>query len=457
MAARIKVLRQKKADLTSEARAIVDAAVAADRDLNAAETKRRDDIFKALDRVDEEIRLEEAAMDRDRGGVSGGTPAMPTNVSSLTPYDGARRRELGGSGAALTGFGQTTAEIIDALYGSRRHDNGGFRSASEFFSAIVSGRHDPRLVVAAGQGESGASIGGFLLTSRIEAEIMTLVLEESIFAGRAQFRTMTTATEEHPAFSTETDGANGTFYGLTRQWLTEAGPATVQTAQLNMRQLNAHRAAIVVKITNQLLQDVPTFERQLLALIAKAIGHFQDVDILNGTGAGQPLGILKAPALIVVAKESGQTADTIVYANVLNMWSRLAPQSAGAALWLTSPSCLPQLEQMTIAVGTGGAPVKALTESGGRYTLLGRELIVTHKCAPLGDQGDLVLVDPTQLLIGLRAGMVAARSEHVGFLTDETYLRITTRWDAQPTWNAAHSPGSGHATCSPYVTLAVRA
>ena len=458
--ARIKILRQSRADLKNEGTAIVDRAVAEDREMTADERTKTDALFAKLDRVNRDIRLEEAAMDRQRL-----EPTVP-HFGEPMPHEQAERDRMAAlvglgqrhrpTSTGVTGFGPSSAAIVESLFGGRSHDTGGFHSASEFFSSVISGRHDPRLIMAAGQGEAGGPIGGFLLTSAIEAQILRLVLDASIFAGRAQFRAMTAPVQEFPAFSTEMDGANGTYYGLQRQWLPESGTATVQTATLDMRELKAHRAAYVVKLTNQLLQDVPGFEQQLLALIAGAIGHFQDVDILNGTGAGQPRGVLTAPATIVVPKEAGQAADTIVYANVLNMWSRLAPSSAADAIWLASPSCLPQLETMTVVVGAGGSHVKALTETAGRYSLLGRELVVTHKCKPVGDQGDLALLDPSQLLVGIRAGMIVARSEHVGFLDDSTHLRVITRWDAQPTWKAAHSPGSGHPTSSPYVTLGAR-
>ena len=451
--AKIKVLRQQHADLTGQARKLVDTATAADRDLTPAEKNQRDAIFGKLDRVAGDIRIEEAELDRERGGPANAFQ-YPTPISSTTMHDGPSRTRDDHGGLAR---GQSPQAMVDALFGPRQHDMAGFASATEYFSALVAGRHDPRLV-ASGQNETTGSLGGYLITPAIEAQIMRLVLEESIFAGRGlQLRAMTAPTQEFPAFSTETDGANGTYYGLKRQWLSETGTATVQTATLDLRELHAHKAAYLVKITNSLLQDAPGFERQLLNLIGGAVGHFQDVDILGGSGSGQPLGVLNAPATIVTAKEAAQVADTVVYQNVLNMWARLAPQSAASAIWLASPSCLPQLSTMTVVVGTGGSVIPALTESGGRYSLLGRELVITHKCKPVGDQGDLVLVDPTQILVGLRAGMVAARSEHVGFLTDEAYIRVVTRWDSQPTWKAAHSPGSGHPTVSPYVVLAARA
>jgi HK97 family phage major capsid protein len=65
--------------------------------------------------------------------------------------------------------------------------------------------------------------------------------------------------------------------------------------------------------------------------------------IVEGTGAGQPLGILNSPALISVAKETGQAAATIVKENVDKMWSRMWARARKNAIWLINQDIEPQL------------------------------------------------------------------------------------------------------------------
>ncbi len=69
--------------------------------------------------------------------------------------------------------------------------------------------------------------------------------------------------------------------------------------------------------------DVLSFDQQLSAAMMNAITFDLDWAFINGTGAGMPQGILNAGSKITVAKESGQVADTIVFENIVNMWSRL--------------------------------------------------------------------------------------------------------------------------------------
>jgi HK97 family phage major capsid protein len=44
-----------------------------------------------------------------------------------------------------------------------------------------------------------------------------------------------------------------------------------------------------------------------------------DDAIINGTGAGQPLGVINAASTVTVSKESGQAADTVVFENCLKI------------------------------------------------------------------------------------------------------------------------------------------
>ena len=66
--------------------------------------------------------------------------------------------------------------------------------------------------------------------------------------------------------------------------------------------------------------------------------------LLNGTGAGQPLGILNSNALVSVAKESGQDAATILAENIEKMYARaLDPAKCE---WYINQACWTQIFQL---------------------------------------------------------------------------------------------------------------
>ncbi len=102
-----------------------------------------------------------------------------------------------------------------------------------------------------------------------------------------------------------------------------------------------------------------------------------------------PLGVLNDPALIIVTKESGQAAKTIVYENIINLFSRLHPACVNNAVWVVNSTAIPQLLTLNMVVGTGGVAVPVLNESNGTYRMLGRPVRFTEKVPSVGTVGDI--------------------------------------------------------------------
>ena len=177
----------------------------------------------------------------------------------------------------------------------------------------------------------------------------------------------------------------------------------------------------------------------------------------GGVGAGQPLGVLNADALIGVAKETGQAATTIVWENIVKMYSRMLPSSLSRAVWVAHNDTFPQLATMSLNVGTGGSAVWLNNGvAGPPATILGRPVIFSEKCQTLGAAGDIYLVDFGYYLIGDRQSLEVASSQHVRFNTDETDWRVLERVDGRPWVDSALTPRNGSNTVSPFVNLAVR-
>jgi HK97 family phage major capsid protein len=155
----------------------------------------------------------------------------------------------------------------------------------------------------------------------------------------------------------------------------------------------------------------------------------------TGDGAGAPLGALNSDGAVSVAIESGQHV-TIVTENVVKMWAVLRPGSHSRSIWVCNATCFPQLATLSLAVGTGGAPVNLLqpgTIAGApSVTMLGRPLYMSEHLPSLGNAGDLCLLDPLLYLLGDRQQVVLDASPHIKFETDQTMFRASARLDAQP-------------------------
>ena len=212
-----------------------------------------------------------------------------------------------------------------------------------------------------------------------------------------------------------------------------------------------------MRLSRELFDDIPGGGSQVVDIAAKGLSWYRDKAFLKGTGAGEPQGILNSACLVTVAKETGQSASTIVYENLTKMMSRMFAGSFKNSVWVAHQTCIPQLLQLTIAVGTGGAFLPVLTKTkNGQFEILTRPVVFTEKTEPLGTKGDIMLCDFGQYVIGLREEMRLDFSPHVYFATDEIAARLIERHDGMPLWSEALTLEDGSTTVSPFVTLAAR-
>lgn len=332
--------------------------------------------------------------------------------------------------------------------------NSGFHSMDEFLKTMHLGRADQRLLNSS-MVEGIPEFGGYSVPEEYGAFLMDKSLESEIIRPRATVWAMGSETKKVPAFD-GADRSTNLFGGISGEWLEEGQTGTRKVAKLRLIQLTAKKLACFSQASNELIADGMSFEEMLAGALIKGIGWYLDYAFINGTGEGQPLGILNDPALITVTKEASQTAGTINYTNVVNMFSRLAPSCFTNAVWLANPSVIPQLLTMTITIGTGGAQIPVFKEEASRFTLLGKEIIFTEKCPALGAKGDLILADLSQYAIGMRKEIALDRSNVPGWMEDMTDYRVIVRVDGQGTWDKPVTPKNG-TTLSWAVALEARA
>ena len=166
--------------------------------------------------------------------------------------------------------------------------------------------------------------------------------------------------------------------------------------------------------------------------------------------------MLKAPALITVAKESGLAAGTIVWENILNMWQRLPAPSRRRATWSVHEDAIRQLGAMSSAVGTSGVPVYLPANANSPTPrLLGAPVLEIEQASALGTVGDIVLADWSNYIL-IDGGTRPAVSVHARFLNDEVIFRFVLRIDGAPGQASPITPYSGANTRSPFVTLGAR-
>mgnify|MGYP000962574509 CR=1 FL=1 len=314
---------------------------------------------------------------------------------------------------------------------------------------------------AAGQNESTPSEGGFLVSNEFSTSLLGDVFGTSQIAPLVRRMTISTGANgiDLPMID-ETSRVDGSRHGgAAANWVGEGSQITSSKVKFRNVAMKLKKLASVYYCTDELLEDAPLLAAALRSFYASEIAFSLDDAIVNGTGAGMPLGILNSSALVTVSKEAGQVADSIAYENLVKMWSRLWPRGRTNAVWLTGPGVETQLYQLTLTIGTAGQPV--FLPSGGASmapfaSLFGRPIIPCEQCPKLGDKGDILLIDPSQYLLVDKGSINEASSIGVRFEYAETAFRAVYRCDGAPTWASAVTQHSSTDTVSPFVCIEAR-
>jgi len=344
-------------------------------------------------------------------------------------------------------------------------DNFGDQLKAVVQAGIPGGSTDPRLFrnAADGANESVPSEGGFLVDQGFTSELLKRTYETGVLASKCR-RIPIGAGSNGIKINTvdETARANGSRWGGIRAyWADEADTVTASKPKFARIEMQLEKLMGICYATDELLEDSAALGAVVSQGFAEEFGFKIDDAIINGTGVGQNLGLMNSAALVSVAKETGQAADTIVFENILKMWTRMYSPSRSNAVWYIGQNVEPQLFAMAMSVGTGGVPVymPAGGISGNQYsTLFGRPVIVLEQCSKLGDLGDILLANLNEYLLIDKGTMKGDQSIHVKFLYSEQTFRFVHRLNGMPIWKSVLTPYKSTAdTLSPYVTLAERA
>ena len=323
--------------------------------------------------------------------------------------------------------------------------------------------HEVRAIT--GLGTATPSEAGFLIQQDFSNEILQTVWNESEIISRCKtYEISGTANSiKIPGFD-ETARTTGNRQGGIRAfWIAEAGEKQASKPTFRQVELNLKKLVCLCYATDSLLEDAPTLGRVLVDGFKKEIEFMLTDSILNGSGAGQCLGILNAASLVSVGIETGQASNSLVAENLLKMHSRLFASSRKDAIWIYNQNVEPMLHSMSIAVGTGGVPVfmPANGLSGKPYgTLFGIAAVPVEQCQTLGTKGDIYLCDFTNgYALATKGGIKSDMSIYTRFIYDESIFRSVLRVDGSPILGSSVQPFKGGASYAQghFISLDARA
>lgn len=440
----LRALLQRKQAALSAAREITDLAATENRDLTADEQGKVDGILASVESINGQIEREQRLIEAERTA-----PAMGT---ALELPDNAR---------------------IGAVEHNAASDPArGFAHFGEYLSAVRTASMRPaatdeRLLLSAGPStyanESVGADGGFLVPPQYANSIMSVIEGQDSLLSRVRQVPVAGTEFKFPANETTAHGTGG----IQAYWDGEADAITQSKPVFKNRSIKVDRLTALVPVTEESLEDASALGSWVEMEASEKMTFKVNDAIVNGTGVGQPLGIVGAPCTVSVAKEGSQANDTVMAENVIKMWSRMPAANRARAVWLIHSDVEVQLMQMSVKVknvaGTenvGGVPVwlppSGLVGSNGFSTLLGRPVIPVESCAALGDLGDIIFADLTQYIAVTKGGVKADQSMHFWFDQNIRAFRFVYRLGGQPWLSAAISRKNGSSTLSHFVTLAAR-
>lgn len=341
-----------------------------------------------------------------------------------------------------------------------------FKAWREFLSAVYQAQknrvHDSRLHTFDDEKSSGnyaekdmsgatGSSGGFLIPEEFQAQLMAAMGEGSIVRQRANVIPIRRRQITIPGLDQTQSLAAGRprwFGGLTFDWIAEGQSKPTSDAVFRDITLVAKKLVGYTRASDELVSDSAISLEAFLSGplgFAGGVAWMEDYAFLQGTGVGQPLGVLNAPALLSVRRD---VSGKIRYDDLVRMYAAhmISPNS----VWLFSQTALIDLLKMEDSEGNliWGSAV-----NGEAPRVLGIPYVITEKLPAHGTTGDALLCDFNYYVIADRQATTVDSTPYEKWIEDKTSWRVVHRVDGQPWTNAPFTLQDNTTQISPFVAL----
>lgn len=300
-------------------------------------------------------------------------------------------------------------------------------------------------------GEQSAAAGAVLVPTQFIPDLFQLQPEAEIAYPRAD-RISCDGPIVLPGISTagSTAGQANYWGGMWWSW-TEAGEEKTETEpSFTEVELHPWELSGYTEVRDQLLRRSAINVNQLLTgMFQSGLAFMRDEAFLDGTGAGQPQGIITAPGTYVQPR---QVANNITFLDLVRMKMHLLPSSWMNAMWIFHISTYEELR--TIQDPNNQymwPPETAVTGEPPRF--LGLPYVFTEKTAMLGEQGDVCLADWSYYYAADEQNVAIAVSEHYKFRDNRTAFKVFLTIDGQEKLDEPLYLKDGTTQVSPFVVL----
>lgn len=373
------------------------------------------------------------ALEESRVPVVDGAPTPAPAPSPASPADAGAYKEWN--------------EFLYAIWMRKAHQVSDSRL--KFFKDEKTAGHEEKQMV-----ESTGASGGFLVPVQFLPSLQAIQAEDSIV--RANGPTVIRMTNRQLAIPVldqtgTTAGLPHWFGGMRFYWQAEASEKTLTEPSFRKVNLVAHKLIGYTYASDELLDDSAISLADFLSGplgFAGGVAWMEDYAFLMGTGAGQPRGVVNAPATIGVNRAA---ANAVGVADLANMLQAFLP--SGRGVWVMSQSVMASMIQLAGPTGNASYFWQPSAREGLPPYLLGFPVMWSEKVPALGTRGDVGLYDFRYFIIGDRQATTIDTTPYDRWEYDETSWRVVHRVDGQPWLSTPLTLQDGTTQISPFVVL----
>jgi len=308
----LKRLREKRGKIGDEMRKILDTAEAENRDATKEELAKHADLYDKQEELRQNIEAGERQQEVDR---------------ELAEKAAEEDR------AAAEGAENTTGESADLA----------MRCFDRYLrTAQIGGEGADELRALQADADTE---GGYLIAPETFVAQLIKFVDDMVFVrGHANVLPPLTQSAKLGVPSLDTDISD-------LDWTTELATGSEDSSiAIGKREMEPHPMAKLVKISNKLLQVGAISAEQLVRdRLGYKTGVTQEKAYLNGTGAGQPLGVFTASADGVPTSRdvsTGNTSSSIMFDGLIEAKYSLKPQYWARARWTFHRDAMKQISQL---------------------------------------------------------------------------------------------------------------
>ena len=294
--------------------------------------------------------------------------------------------------------------------------------------------------------------GGYAIQVDFSNRINDTVITSSEILSRVdRYQVSANANEVYVTMANET--STSTVFGGVQAYVVEEG-ATIPNTKPQLRQirLGLKKLAALAYVTDEQMRDAQFTGSLIERAFALAIARLREKMIIEN--------VIANPGTTTIAKESGQSAATVVGKNFLKMRNALISTSRRNAVWTMHPDVAAELPEMYLS-GAHTDKFIYMPENGisvaGYDRLFGREILESDYCSALGTKGDVLYWNPMEYLEIYKGGVETAASIHVAFDTAQMAFRAISYVNGMCKYDEGVTLVNSAVKRASYVTLATRA